>query len=141
MQLLTLTGLLITTDLNQQTWQSLEVYSQNNNSYFDFRITRWSGTDTYGNACKSDADIDKALDSTTFQIAMLNNYFDFEDYNKPIKSYLDDTLNYYLMSGFTKRVDLYVRQNSVELVDSIFRYQPGGSEDSFISIEPVFLTN
>ena len=68
---------------------------------------------------------------------MLKNYFDFEDYNQPIKSYLDDSIYYFLMSGFSKRVDLYVRQNSVENVDSIFRYQPGGSEDSFISIEPV----
>ena len=100
-------------------------------------ITRWSGTDSKGNPWKSDTEIDAAIDSTYIQLAMINSYFDFDYYNKPIKSFLDDQFYYHLTSGFTKNANMYIRQNTAEQKDSLFRYQPSGTQSSFISIESV----
>ena len=108
-----------------------------NFTFFELLITRWSGTDSKGNTWKSDAEIDKAIDSTYIQLAMINSYFDFDDYNKPIKSFLDDQFFYPLTSGFTKNANMYIRQNTAEQKDSLFRYQPSGTQSSFISIESV----
>ena len=108
-----------------------------NFTYFEFTITRWSGTDSKGNPWKSDTEIDAAIDSSEIQLAMINNYFDFDDYNKSIKSYLDDQFYYPLTSGFSKFADINIRQNTGEQKDSLFRYQSTGSRFSFISIEPV----
>ena len=108
-----------------------------NFTFFELSITRWSGTDSKGNPWKNDTEIDKAIDSTYIQLAMINSYFDFDDYNKPIKSFLDDQFYYPLTSGFTKNANMYIRQNTAEQKDSLFRYQPSGSQSSFISIESV----
>ena len=107
-----------------------------NYTYFEFTITRWSGTDSKGNLWKSDTEIDAAIDSSEIQFAMINNYFDFDDYNKSIKSYLDDQFYYPLTSGFSKFADINIRQNTGEQKDSLFRYQSTGAWFSFISIEP-----
>ena len=108
-----------------------------NYTYFEFAITRWSGTDSQGNPWKSDTEIDAAIDSSYIQLAMVNNYFDFDDYNKSIKSYLDDQFYYPLTSGFTKNADINIRQNTGEQKDALFRYESSGTWFSFISIEPV----
>ena len=108
-----------------------------NFTFFELSITRWSGTDSKGNPWKSDAEINTAIDSTYIQLAMINNYFDFDDFNQPIKSFLDDQFFYPLTSGFTKNANMYIRQNTAEQKDSLFRYQPSGTQSSFISIESV----
>ena len=42
-----------------------------------------------------------------------------------------------MVSGFTKKIDINIKQNTIELKDSIFRYEPFGYESSFISFETV----
>ena len=127
--------------INNYLWpESTDLYVMGNGfaenyTFFELLITRWSGTDSKGNPWKSDAEIDKAIDSTSIQLGMINNYFDFDDYNKPIKSFFDDQFFYPLTSGFTKNAYMYIRQNTAEQKDSLFRYQPLGSQSSFISIE------
>ena len=129
--------------VNNFLWpESTDLYVMGNSfadnyTYFELLITRWSGTDSKGNPWKSDAEIDKVIDSTYIQLAMINNYFDFDDFSKPIKSFLDDKFFYPLTSGFTKNAYMYIRQNTAEQKDSLFRYQPSGSQSSFISIESV----
>ena len=130
-------------NINYYLWpESTDLYVMGNTfadnfTFFELLITRWSGTDSKGNHWKSDTEIDAAIDSTFIQFAMINNYFDFDDFNQPIKSYLDDQFYYPLTSGLSKKTDMYIRQNTVEQKDSLFRYQPSGSESSFISIESV----
>ena len=107
-------------------------------AYFDLKIKRCTGTDSKGNPWKNESEIDTALDSTFVQLAIINNYFDFNDYSMPIKSYLSDELYYELVSGFTKRIDINIRQNTAEQKDSIFRYEPYGIQSSFISFDTVY---
>ena len=61
-------------------------------------------------------------------------YYDFDDYEDPIKHYIDTKIYFNLISGFTKQADIYVQQNYAEQSDSIFQFQPSAIENSFIKI-------
>ena len=116
---------------------SVDLNLQGNNfadnlSYFELIFTKWSGTDSKGNACQSDSAINTALDSSSLAIAMVNTYYDFDDYNSPVKTYLDDRFYYDFIGGYYKEADIYIQENSVEQKDSFFRYSPSGDESSFI---------
>ena len=61
--------------------------------------------------------------------------YDFDDYDNPIKEFIDTKFYYHLQSGVTKESDIYVRQNFAEQSDSIFQLQSSSSESNFISVE------
>ena len=82
--------------------------------------------------CKTDSEIATALSKSYIQMAFVNTYFDVEDYSHPIKDFLDDSIYDYLVSGYTKQISTFVKQNTISLKDTIYRYSPDGTEDSFI---------
>ena len=97
-------------------------YYSLNKSIIHAEYTKCKGTNSNGVPCKSDTEINNLIDSLSLTITILSAYFDFEDYNNPIKYYLDDHFYYNFMSGFTVWAEIGVRQNNVELSDSIFSY-------------------
>ena len=96
--------------INSYLWpETTDLYVMGNSfadnyTYFELLIKRWSGTDSKGNPWKSNTEIDTAIDLTNIQLAVINNYFDFNDYSMPIKSYFDDQFYYPLTSGFSKKM-------------------------------------
>ena len=102
-------------------------------SYFQISFKKCDGTDALGNPCKSDTEITNALNSAALSMAMVNTYYDFDDYAEPVKTYFDDQFYYNFVSDFEKKMDIFVRQNSVEQKDSIYRYTAKGDESNFIS--------
>ena len=64
-----------------------------------------------------------------------SSYFDFDDFSDPVKHYVNDGLYFYFAPGFTKLVSIYVKENSYELSDSIFRYGPSTDKNKFISTD------
>ena len=118
--------------------KSTDLYLLGNNfadnfTYFEISFSRWDGTDSKGNDCHSDEDIDAALDKASLSMAVVNTYYDFDDYSSPVKTYFDDQFYYYFTAGYEKETDVYVRQETVEQKDSFFRYSPNGDESNFIS--------
>ena len=85
-----------------------------------------------GNKCKTDSEIATALNKSYIQMTFVNTYFDVEDYSHPIKDFLDDSIYDYLVSGYTKQISTFVKLNRISLKDTIYRYSPDGTEDSFI---------
>ena len=67
-------------------------------------------------------------------------YYDFDDYEDPVKYFIDTKMYFTLVSGFTKVVNAYVRNNYAEQSDSIFQFQPSSNKNSFINIED-YVTN
>jgi hypothetical protein len=53
------------------------------------------------------------------QLALINSYFDFEDYYDPIKTYLEDLNLITLIPSITKRVIYEVQQNTAELKENL----------------------
>jgi len=64
----------------------------------------------------------------------MNSYMDFEDYESPVKIYMDDRFSYRGVPGFKKQVKMYMKENTVEMSDSLLGIgQP--TEQKFFSIE------
>ena len=52
---------------------------------------------------------------------MINSYFDFEDFNKPIKTYLDDRFTFNVVTGFRSDGTVPVTQNKAEAEDAFIQ--------------------
>jgi hypothetical protein len=52
-----------------------------------------------------------------------DHYFDIKSFDNPIKSYTSDKYTYGLMSYARKYVRMLIRENIVELMDSVLQYQ------------------
>jgi len=48
--------------------------------------------------CKNETEIDEFFDPKSFSFAFINSYFDFRDYDNPIKRFIDDSLFFQLES-------------------------------------------
>ena len=113
------------------------VYAQTH-EYVQLNIYKWNNATKPANVtCQSDSDIDNSISDVSLDIALANSYFDFDDYDSPIKTYLDDRYKFPLTPDFRKSVTVYVKDNEVELKDNIFQYSPDGDEKKFVSVERV----
>lgn len=66
-----------------------------------------------GSHCKSDQEIDKAIRENWLDILLIDSYFDFSDFENPIKTYLQD-LNYVnMLPNMTIHLDYYIKRNEV----------------------------
>ncbi len=52
---------------------------------------------------------------------MVNNYFDVNDFDNPIKSFLDDTLFWYIDSDKLKMANVFVMPASTSVADDLFQ--------------------
>ncbi len=71
--------------------------------------------------CKSDAEINEFFDPSIFSFAFINSFFDFTDYNKPIKKFIDDSLFFPVESSKEKSANVYVMKGQTNLEDEIFQ--------------------
>jgi hypothetical protein len=61
-------------------------------------------------------------------VGFINSYFDFNDYEQPVKQYIDDSLFYEIEPNRLKKVNFYVMKSEIELQDSYFQL---GQRDSY----------
>ena len=80
-------------------------YFSDNQSYFEITFKKWSGTDSFGNTCHTDTEIIAALNKAALSMAMVNTYYDFDDYNEPVKTYFDDQFYYDFVADFEKKTN------------------------------------
>ena len=66
---------------------------------------------------KSEAEIDDVINSQYLNIATLSYYFDFDDYNTPIKSTLSNFDMFTFHTSYSQLVEIEVQQNQVTLTD------------------------
>ena len=69
--------------------------------------------------CQSDNVIEGILKNAYLSLSIQNSYVDFDDYDTPVKSYLDDKYLFKGIPGYSKEVKLYLKENEVELTDSL----------------------
>jgi hypothetical protein len=56
-------------------------------------------------------------------VAYLDHYFDIKSFDNPVKSYITEKYTYGLMPYVRKYVRMMIRENKVELMDSVLQYQ------------------
>ena len=67
---------------------------------------------------------------------MVNSYFDFEDYQNPVHTYLDDRFIIDLVPGLEKDDIIYIKKSEAEMQemqDSIWHYSTNSDHTDFIS--------
>ncbi|CAI2374751.1 unnamed protein product [Moneuplotes crassus] len=105
-------------------------------SFFNFQISRCNNA-TSSTTCKTNEEIDQLAAAIDVRMMVVNTYFDFEDYDKPIKTYLDDRFLLYMTPGFTQNVYVKIQKNEAEIQDDYFAFAPGGDVTEFIGFESV----
>ena len=94
-------------------------------------LKRWQGS-----GWKSTADIDNAINKVVFSIMILNSYMDFNDYENPVKSYIDDRITSNLEPGHVKYVKMYAKLNKANLDDDYLELK-SSEEREFFNVERV----
>ena len=102
-------------------------------TYFELNLSKCSDSET----CKSEDEINSLLSGNVLDMAVINTYFDFEDYSNPLKTYIDDRFLYGMLTNFSKQYLVYIRENKAETIDDYFNYSPNGDESGFVSIERI----
>lgn len=85
-------------------------------SYFTIRLQK-----CIEDGCQPPDVVDAYFNTLQFNVAFVNNYFDYTDYNEPIKSYIDDSLFFDLESARIKNANFYVMKAEVNLQDDFFQ--------------------
>ena len=109
-------------------------YSDAEFKYFQVAILK---CDSSVSTWQSDADIDAEITNVSIDMAVVNTYFDFDDYENPIKTYLDDRFLFDLLPGYSYISDVFLQNNQAELQDGFFYYTPDGDEVEFIGFDRI----
>ena len=90
-------------------------------SIFEIKVSKCTNTTENNNFWKSDEEIDSALQNINFIAYIISTYFDFNDYENPIKTYVDDT-DYFNIRSTSLYYDyeVKVQQNHAYMIDNPF---------------------
>ena len=83
-------------------------------------VKKCTNTTENGNHCKTDAEIEDKMNNSRMQAAIISTYFDYDDYNNPIKTFLGPMDIISLIPGFTKSLEVRVQENEASTADNIF---------------------
>ena len=100
--------------------------------YVLIKLSKWNNS-TYAGTCKSPLLINNFLKRGQLYLSIENRYFDFDDYDDPVKAYVTDRESYKPPTSFHKRVTLFLRKNEYSLHDDLVQYRDH-QEGSFYSI-------
>ena len=100
-------------------------------SRIEYQVLKWNGTNSKGNLWKSDEIIKAKTSEINLDVILSNSYFDGNDYENPIKDYLDDRIYAFPNWGYWSKMVAYTQKNSIELKDSVYRYSPDGDDKEF----------
>ena len=88
--------------------------------------------------CQDLSEIDAVIDNLKLEIDLVNSYLDFDEYSSsPVKHYIDDRFEYFLLSDREKVVNAYIKDNEIELIDSYMNPFASSEIQNFISIDRV----
>lgn len=87
--------------------------------YISLKVTKCKNTTSF-NECKPTEEIDEYIIKKQAQLSFIfvNSYFDSNSYDKPIKSYLDDTFYWTFLYNYNKLTNIYFKKNQVQLSDT-----------------------
>ena len=75
--------------------------------------------------CASLEDQAKWFNGVNMVVYPINHYFDFNDFNEPVKGFIDDTFFYPIQPFFCKQSLIYIRQSFTDLKDQFFSFANG----------------
>ena len=106
-------------------------------SYFQITIRRWENDTREDVICKDESEIYDKINQMSVGVTIVNSYFDFDNYENPVRTYLDDRYQFNTLSGYSKDIKFYISKNEAEVQDAFFNYAPGGDKIEFVSVNRV----
>ena len=101
-------------------------------------ITKWINSTENSNHWKAEEEIDRVVNSGYIDIALVNSYFDFDDYENPIKKYLSSTNNMFMTNdGNTQWFEGLIKENEAFTSDGWIYNEPFESQ-KFYSITDIY---
>jgi hypothetical protein len=85
-------------------------------------VRKWNNS-TYSGGWETPENIDEFIKYKEVDITMIDHYFDFHSFDNPIKSYMTQRYYYSFLKDYYKYAQVYIRENNLELMDSVFQYQ------------------
>ncbi|CDW89571.1 UNKNOWN [Stylonychia lemnae] len=86
---------------------------------------------------KVNKNIHEQLKQINFNLRMVNQHFDFLDFETPIKPYIEDRYYVPINPGYQKTTNILIRRNHAQLNDQYLPFQ-AEVEREFASVEKVF---
>ena len=83
-------------------------------------IHKWVNSSENNNHCKSQDEISKAVNGGYIDIALVNTYFDFDDYKNPIKRYVGASEIMFMSENYTHHFEGFIQQNTVLDSNNLF---------------------
>lgn len=108
-------------------------YSLSANQYSDYYETIEIRLERCSAGCGATTIIDNFFVDGYFELVITNSYFDFNDYDQPVKQYLEQGDFSYLITDFAQLIDVTVRYNEASMSDNYFS-NIDDEKDSFYSI-------
>ena len=87
-------------------------------------ITPWNETNNEGVVWKSRDQIDLLIQTGYINIAITRSYFDFDDYENPIKTFLSKSDNHFMLLNATNWAEYLVQENTAMRSDNVFYSEP-----------------
>ena len=102
-------------------------------------IAKCQNSTVNGNHCKTEEQIEAVIHSGYIDISLVNSYFDFDDYETPIKRYLSSTNNLFLTNdNNTQWFDSFLKQNEALTSDGRFYGEPFKSKKFYAITNTVY---
>ena len=100
-------------DFNSKVFRHLEVF-----------ITPCKNDTVAGVTWKSQEEINNLINLGFINSAIIRSYFDFDDYENPVKTFLKEADNHYMVPNFTTWIEYFVQENTALTSDNILFSEP-----------------
>ena len=70
-------------------------------------------------------------------MGLINSYFDFDDYDSPVKSYIDDSVYTRTTAGYYKHTVIYLQKRSAERNDNYFTFWDDSTTNEFLGVNKI----
>ena len=79
--------------------------------------------------CKSN--ITATMKDSQLAFMISNNFVDFNNYTQAVQNYLDDAYFWYLAPGLRKKVDIFIKKNSINFIDDFVQLGQSIDQDFY----------
>ena len=109
-------------------------YLGDQTSILEILIKKWENTTENNNHWKDDSEINEKMNKHWVQIFVLSTYFDYDDFDNPLKTFVDDQDAYGMNNQLSSYLEIKVQQNKAYLSDNLF-YNFNPEEKTYYNVK------
>ena len=99
--------------------------------YIEIRMSEWVNSTDNNNGCRTSDEIYNALNQADVKLGIINTYVALNDYEDPIKYFIDDEYYWETVPNFRKKIDTEIQKNSGQFQDNLLQLTAAKEEEFF----------